>query len=494
MPRSVIFAALLCAGVASAVHGANDLAHRSDGIGVYPDNPRYWQYKGRPVVLLGGSNEHNPFQVPDVKPQLDLLAAVGGNYIRNTMSAREPGNVQPFARRPDGRYDLGRWNEEYWRRFETLLRLTRDANIVVQIEVWDRFDYSRDQWERQPFNPKNNVNYSHAQSGFVAHYPDHPGANQQPFFFTTPAQRNNAVVLRYQQRFVDEMLRRALRYPNVIYCIDNETSGEEAWAVYWADYIKRRARAAGTRAYVTQMWDDWDLRAPQHRRTLDHPEHYDYVEVSQNNHQRGESHWRGFHWVRQYLAGKPRPINAVKTYGADADGDGSALDLITQWAKHVARRAATTDTAGNYGTTQEGTERWWRQLIGGAAAVRFHRPRSGLGLTPVAQQHLRSARLFLREFDIVRAVPDVQHERLAHRGENEAYLTHIGDKAYAVYFPDRGDVGLTVSPTAQHTLKWLNISTGRWEPAADAIRSDAMRLRTPGSGQWLALVQRKTSH
>ena len=33
-------------------------------IGVYKENPRYWQYKGRPVLLLGGSVEDNLFQIP----------------------------------------------------------------------------------------------------------------------------------------------------------------------------------------------------------------------------------------------------------------------------------------------------------------------------------------------------------------------------------------------------------------------------------------------
>lgn len=54
--------------------------------------------------------------------------------------------------------------------------------------------------------------------------------NQQPFFYTTPRQRNNIAVLRYQRRFVDQMLRYALRYPNVLYVIDNETSGDEVWS------------------------------------------------------------------------------------------------------------------------------------------------------------------------------------------------------------------------------------------------------------------------
>jgi hypothetical protein len=72
---------------------------------------------------------------------------------------------------PDGKYDLERWNDEYWKRFETLLRGTAERDIVVQIEVWDRFDYSRDNWEPHPYNPKNNVNYTYAQSGFAISTP-----------------------------------------------------------------------------------------------------------------------------------------------------------------------------------------------------------------------------------------------------------------------------------------------------------------------------------
>lgn len=491
--RITVLAVLLYAAVLPAAFAAGEPPRPSDRIELYEKNPRYWQYQAQPVVLLGGSKDHNLFQIPDLEAHLKLLASVGGNYIRNTMSARDPGNVQPFARRPDGRYDLERWNDEYWRRFDKLLRLTRDLNIIVQIEVWDRFDYSRDQWESQPFNPKNNVNYSYERSGFVEKYPDHAGENKQPFFFTTPKQHNNTLVLRYQRRLVDEMLRRSLRYPNVIYCIDNETSGDEAWGAYWAEYIKARARAAGTRAFVTQMWDDWDLRSPQHRRTFDHPERYDFVDVSQNTHQRGETHWDNFHWARESLKAKPRPINTVKTYGADTSANPKILDRIKQWVKRLIGRAPTTDTADDYGTTQDGTERWWRHLIGGGAAVRFHRPTSGIGLNEVAQQHIRSARLLLKEFDIVRAAPDAKHELLSRRGENEAYLTRIDGEAYAVYFPDGGDVRLAVSPAENFTVKWLNIAASRWSADTDISGNKSVRLKTPGSGQWLALVRTKTS-
>ncbi|MCW5982200.1 MAG: hypothetical protein KIT09_29200 [Bryobacteraceae bacterium] len=130
------------------------------------------------------------------------------------------------------------------------------------------------------------------ESGFAAEYPNHPGQNEQPFFFTTPGQGNNRLILNVQRRFVDKLLSHSLKYGHVLYCIDNETKGEEEWGRYWAEYVKEQARKAGVRVNVTQMWNDWDLKAERHRRTLDHPEWYDFADLSQNNHNSGDKHWR----------------------------------------------------------------------------------------------------------------------------------------------------------------------------------------------------------
>ena len=41
-----------------------------DRIQPYAQNPFYWQHKGRPVLLLGGSREDNLFQIPDIAEHL----------------------------------------------------------------------------------------------------------------------------------------------------------------------------------------------------------------------------------------------------------------------------------------------------------------------------------------------------------------------------------------------------------------------------------------
>ena len=311
-----------------------------DGLRPYAKNPRYWQYRGQPVLLLGGSEDDNLFQLPYLQEHLDAIRAAGGNYIRNTMSDRPDRGfeVYAYARRDDGKYDLDRWNDEYWRRFENLLRWTHERQIFVQIEVWDRFDFSGDNWKTHPYNPANNVNYTREQSGLADRYPDHPGQNKQPFFFTTPAAaQQSSCSWRIQRRFVEKMLSYSLAYDHVLYCMDNETAADEAWGAYWAEFIRDRAAEAGTHGFLTEMWDDWNLQGPHHRRTLDHPERYGFVDVSQNNHNRGQKHWDNFQWVRGHIVDAPRPINTVKTYGADG---------------------------GRFGNSRDGVERFWRHLIG----------------------------------------------------------------------------------------------------------------------------------
>jgi hypothetical protein len=437
-------------------------ADEANRIRPWTKNPRYWQYHGRPVLLLGGSKDDNLFQIPDLREHLDEIHKAGGNYIRNTMSDRKDKGfeVYPFYQQPDGRYDLERWNDEYWRRFENLLRWTAERDIIVQIEVWDRFDYSRDNWEPHPYNPKNNVNYTYERSGFAEHYPDHAGANQQPFFFTTPGQRNNTVVLRYQQRFVDKMLSCALPYDHVLYCMDNETSAQEAWGAYWAEYIRRRAREAGRPVCVTEMWDAWDLKSEEHRRTLDHPERYDFADVSQNNQKKGQEHWDNFQWVRARIAGQPRPLNTVKTYGADG---------------------------GPFGTNCDGLERFWRHLIGGAASARFHRPASGLGLSAPAVVALQAA----RKLESLVPLWDVEpaNELLRDRAENEAYLAARPGAAYALYFTDGGSVGLDLTDApGRFDLRWIDIATGAWGKRETVTGGGIVTVSAPAPGHWAAAL------
>jgi hypothetical protein len=150
----MLMAVFVCLGVISK--GALSVS-AEDYIKPYPENRFYWQLKGEPVLLLGGTVEDNVYQIPGLEAHLDSLASVGGNYVRCTMSCRDAGDVWWFEKDADtGLYDLNKPGEEHWTRFENFMKLTSERGIVAQFEIWDRFDFARENWPVNPYNPKMN--------------------------------------------------------------------------------------------------------------------------------------------------------------------------------------------------------------------------------------------------------------------------------------------------------------------------------------------------
>jgi hypothetical protein len=448
----------------------------------YSGNSSYWQYKGKPVLLLGGSDQDNLFNHPNIGPRgleahLDLLVSCGGNYVRNTMSSRDRAddrsdlynddNLYAFHRdAQSGLYDLSRFNDEYWERFERFLKMTAARDIIVQIEIWDRWDYGADRephykafgWSAHPFNPKNNINYTTEQSGL----PEQKWENY-PIFRTIPELDNRPQVLAFQEAFVAKLLSISLAHDHVLYCISNESTASEEWSRHWARFLRQRAREAGVSIQLTEMWDHWDLRNAMHRRTFDHPDLYTFVDISQNNHQTGQTHWDNMQAARRLVA-PPRPLNNVKIYGGEHHGGGLA----------------------------EGAHKLWRIVFGGCASGRFHRPGRfpgyyGAGLNELAQTNIRSLRMLTGAMNVFVCEP--ANNLLSDRSPNQAYCLAEPGRQYALFFPNGGAVKLDLSAASgKLRVRWLDINRSAWREPQIVQGGGQVELRTPGEGEWAALV------
>lgn len=433
----------------------------------YSKNPHYWEYNDKPVLLLGGSDDDNLFNNPELmKKNFSILEKIGGNYIRSTLSSRNKGNVYPYIKK-DGIYDLNKFNTEFWNRLENSIKEAKKRDIIVQIEIWATYDYYYG-WETNPFNPKNNKNYTLEETKLDAEVIIPNYIKAQPFFFSAPKKNNDTVLLKYQEAFVKKVLDVTYKYPNVLYCLDNETRAPSEWALYWGDFIKKYSEKKGVTIHLTQMFDYHNINDPRHETTYKHPEYFSFTEVSQNTTQTGQLHYDNLIRYREkIISEKICPMNNVKVYSHLWAPD-------KRWSD------------------KESIERWWRNIFAGCASTRFHRhvvpdPDFGIGLDENAQKHIRAGRIFTSTFDIFRCEP--RPELLSDREENEAYCIGEIGKVYALYFVDGGSVGLDLNGYKQSfTVKWLDLKTGDWWKEIIITGGEVVQISAPDKGGWLAAI------
>ena len=436
-------------------------------IQIYEKNPYYFVYNDKPVLLLGGSDEDNLFNHPGLMRQnFEILENIGGNYIRCTMSSRDSGNVWPFAGLENGKYDLNVFNDAYWDRFEQCLKEAEAREIIVQIEIWATFDFYRDNWLVNPFNPANNVNYTTENTRLETAWPHHPAREPQPFVFSIPEKNNDTELLKYQQKFVDKLTGIGFKYGNVLYCMDNETRAPAEWAWYWAKYIRDKAQKSGINILLTEMWDAHDLHNEEHERTYDHPDLFSFFDISQNNWQEGQTHYDNALWVRDLMKdhGGIRPLTNIKVYHR-RHGNRPNEPAI-------------------------GVDRWWENIFAGCAGTRFHRPTGGTGLNPLSQKMIKAAQTFTASFNIFECMP--RPDLLADAEDNEAYCLAESGKTYALYFPRGGKVNLAIENREKDLkLAWFNTDTSGFLSEETINSKDTINLVTPDKNRiWLALIRK----
>ena len=168
--------------------------------------------------------------------------------------------------------------------------------------------------------------------------------------------------------------------------------------------------------------------------------------------------------IKQVNNGKPRPCNHTKIYGGGYTTFGS-------------------------GGLEDGVERFWRNILGGSASSRFHRPTSGNGLNDRAKATIKAARLLesvIRFWDI-----EPHMELLKERQSNEAYLSAKPGEKYALYFTYGGSGGLDLSNTSgTFTVKWISDTEGVWGKEEKIEGGKVVTLNTPYKGGWIAAITR----
>jgi hypothetical protein len=168
---------LLCALAAAA------LCLSAQPLSLHPGNPHYFQYKGKPTIIIT-SGEHYGAVINldfDYKKYLQTLGRDGlnntrvfaGSYVepqgafniaRNTLAPESEKFIAPWARSstpgyPNGgnKFDLTKWDDKYFTRLKDFMAEADRNGVIVEMNLFCPF-YEEGQWKLSPQNSANNIN------------------------------------------------------------------------------------------------------------------------------------------------------------------------------------------------------------------------------------------------------------------------------------------------------------------------------------------------
>ena len=232
-------------------------------IALHPDNPHYFQWRGRPTILITSAEHYGAVLNLefDYRKYLDTLAADGMNYTRvfsgayvepegafkiarNTLAPRPGRFLAPWPRssepgHPDvgNKFDLSRWDDAYFARLKDFVTHAAARNVVVELTLFCPM-YEEVQWSLSPMNAANNVN----GAGKV-------GRNEVYTLDKDP------VLLAAQETLTRKLVTELNAFPNLFFEIANEPyfgNVTMAWQHRIADVIVATERALPARHLIAQ--------------------------------------------------------------------------------------------------------------------------------------------------------------------------------------------------------------------------------------------------
>ena len=164
----------------------------SQPISLSPQNPHYFSYKGKPLVLIT-SAEHYGAVINSAfdyktyvgvlqKNNFNLTRIFVGSYVegnaldfapalkstegdnQNTMAVRFGKLIAPWARSDSAGYinggnkfDLDKWDEKYFERLKEFCALAAKKNVIVEVVLFSA-NYGPALWKNSPLNAQSNIN------------------------------------------------------------------------------------------------------------------------------------------------------------------------------------------------------------------------------------------------------------------------------------------------------------------------------------------------
>ncbi|MGH3737381.1 MAG: cellulase family glycosylhydrolase [Micromonosporaceae bacterium] len=464
---STAAAVAVVAGLSAAPGAAADPPERpGEVIRLHPDNPHYFEFRGRPTVLVSSAEHYGAVLNLDfdyeiylrtlARGKLNFTRLFTGSYVEPNMLTRfgnkntlgpAPGRLlAPWARsgtpgyaNGGNKFDLNTWDPAYFARLRDFVAQAGRRGIVVEVTLFSNY-YNEPNWGTSPLKATNNIN----GVGNV-------GVNEA-YTFADPG------LLAAQEAMTTKIVSELQDFDNVIFEILNEPSTNSVrwtWAEPWQERIaevigeteaglppeQRHLIAQNILAGGAQTPEQWTVVDPNPAVSLFNF-HYSTPEVVRANY------------------------GLSKAIGLDETGHTGPTDTpyrIQGWRFMLAGGALYNNL--DFSFTIDSPE--GQEPIG---------PGSNTGGGPVIRDQLRVLKDFIERLDFINMIPDRSVITGALPSDVRAEALVRDGQDYAIYLDDggggnRGGGGespnidrqfpVTVRlPAGHYHAEWLNPTTG----------------------------------
>lgn len=462
-----------------------------------PGNPHYFSFQGRTVALIT-SGEHYGAVLNrdfDYSRYLATLQSEGLNYTRlfpgsyvevpgksfgiqrNDLAPATGRLLAPWARSTTAGYagggnkfDLDKWDEEYFKRFHDFLSEAARRGIVVEISLFSS-QYGEIQWQLSPLNAANNVN------------------GISPIDWKTVNTLENGNTLAYQERYTRKLVREANAFGNVIFELQNEPFADRPVVKGLVNpylFPPGRDKFPNTIELADELSIAWQTQVAR------------WV-VSE------EASLPHKHLMAQNYCDFGLPIQELIPGVSIVNFHYAYPDAVA--ANYGMGKAIAYDETGFLGNEDKGYLRqaWNFMLSGGSVFDGLdysftvgHEdgtdapPNGPGGGSPTLRRQLGILSDFMRRLPLVDLTPDTR--TVKHAGATYArVLSKPG--LYAMYFDGNGPANITLDlPAGEYAGEWVDTKTGKRQPLVKFEHAGGQKiLPTPAFENGIALWLEKAA-
>ena len=124
----------------------------------------YMTHNGKPLLAFGCHLEHMFFDDYDYEHWTEWAVRHGMNHCRTRLYHAYYRKYSPFLKTEDGRYDLTKWDDSFWRRFHKICSHLQSNEIIIHMLIFPQGSGGY-WWQGDGYYlPKNNV---HPETQFI---------------------------------------------------------------------------------------------------------------------------------------------------------------------------------------------------------------------------------------------------------------------------------------------------------------------------------------